>query len=103
MITVIVYFKLPEGITREGIITKFEQTVQKWSDNQDLIRKNYLIDLDRRVAGGVYLWKERMHAEIWLGAEFRKMVKDNYGEEPTFQFYETPIVVDNIAGDIIKE
>ena len=44
-----------------------------------------------------------MHAEIWLGAEFRKMVKDNYGEEPTFQFFETPIVVDNIAGDITKE
>ena len=44
-----------------------------------------------------------MHAEIWLGAEFRKLVKDNYGEEPTLHFFETPIVVDNIAGDITKE
>ena len=103
MITVIVNFKLPDGIIREEIISKFEQTAQKWRDNQDLIRKNYLIDLDRGIAGGVYLWKEKMHAEIWLGAEFRKMVKDNYGEEPTFQFFETPIVVDNIAGDITKE
>ena len=103
MITVIVYFKLPEGITREEIIPKFEQTTQKWLDNQDLIRKNYLIDLDKGIAGGVYLWKEKMHAKIWLGAEFRKMVKDNYGEEPTFQFFETPIVVDNITGDITKE
>ena len=103
MITVIVYFKLPDGMTREEIIAKFEQTTKKWSDNQDLIHKNYLIDLDRRIAGWVYLWKEKMHAEIWLGAEFRKMVRDNYGEEPTFQFFETPIVVDNIAGDITKE
>ena len=103
MITVIVYFKLPDGMTREEIISKFEQNAQKWRDNQDLIRINYLIDLDRGIAGGVYLWKEKMHAEIWLGAEFRKMVKDNYGEEPTFQFFETPIVVDNIAGDIKKE
>ena len=31
------------------------------------------------------------------------MVKENYGEEPTFQFFETPIVVDNIAGGITKE
>ena len=31
------------------------------------------------------------------------MVKDNYGEEPTFQFFETPIVVDNLTGDITKE
>ena len=103
MITVIVYFKLPDGVTSEEIISKFERTVQKWSENQDLIRKNYIIDLDSGVAGGVYLWKEKMHADIWLGAEFRKMVKENYGEEPTFQFFETPIVVDNITGDITKE
>ena len=55
MITVIVYFKLPDGITREEIIANFEQTAQKWSDNQDLIRKNYLIDLDRGIAGGVFV------------------------------------------------
>ena len=103
MVTVIVNFKLQDGITREEVIAKFEQTFQKWSDNQDLIRKNYLIDLDKGIAGGVYLWKEKMHAEIWLGAEFRKMVRDNYGEDPTFQFFETPVVVDNIAGDITKE
>ena len=101
MVTVIVYFKLPDGITREDIIFKFEQTTQKWQDNQDLISKNYLIDLDRGIAGGVYLWKEKIHAEIWLGAEFRKMVKDNYGEVPTLQFFETPVVLDNITGEII--
>ena len=44
-----------------------------------------------------------MHAEIWLGAEFRKKIKDSYGEEPTFQFFETPIIVDNMAESIIKE
>ena len=103
MITVILNFKIPDGMSRSEIISKFEQTVQKWSDNQDLVRKNYLIDLDSGIAGGIFLWKERVHAKIWLGAEFRKMVKDNYGEEPTFQFFETPIVVDNIAGDITKE
>ena len=103
MITVIVYFKFSDELTREEIISKFEHNVQKWSENQDLIRKNYIIDLDRGVAGGVYLWKEKMHAEIWLGAEFRKMVKDSYCEEPSFQFFETPIVVDNIAGDIMRE
>ena len=49
------------------------------------------------------MWKKKIHAEIWLGAEFRKMVKDNYGKEPTIHFFETPIVVDNIACDIKKE
>ena len=103
MITVIVYFKLPDGMTREEIISKFEQTTQKWRDNRDLISKNYLIDLDSGIAGGVFLWNQKMHAEIWLGAEFKKMIKENYGGEPTIQFFETPIVVDNIAGNITKE
>ena len=49
------------------------------------------------------MWKEKMHADIWLGAEFRKMKKVNYGEEPTFHFFETPFVLDNIAGDITRE
>ena len=103
MITVIVNFKLPNGITRDEVITKFEQSTAKWRDNSNLIRKYYLFYIDRGIAGGVYLWKEKMHAEIWLGAEFKKMVKDNYGDEPSLKFFETPIVVDNFTGNILKE
>ena len=103
MITVIVNFKLPTGINRDEVIGKFENNTNKWRDNPDLIRKYYIIDLDRGIAGGVYLWKEKIHAQIWLGSEFKKMVKDNYGEEPVLQFFETPIVVDNLAGNITKE
>ena len=103
MITVIVNFKIPNGFIRDEVIAKFEQSTSKWLDNPDLIRKYYLIDIDRGIAGGVYLWKEKMHADIWLGAEFRKMVKDNYGDEPLLQFFETPIVLDNFADNIIRE
>ena len=53
MNTVIVNFKLPAGMTREEIISKYEQTASKWRNNPDLIRKNYLIDLDSGIAGGV--------------------------------------------------
>ncbi len=103
MITVIVKFKLTDQITREEVIAKFEQSTAKWRDNPDLISKNYLFDFDSRIAGGVYVWKERIHAEIWLGAEFRKMIKDKYGDEPKLQFFETPIILDNIADSITKE
>tara|TARA_B100000579_G_C22369989_1_gene637829 strand:- start:157 stop:291 length:135 start_codon:yes stop_codon:yes gene_type:complete len=44
-----------------------------------------------------------MHAEIWLGTEFRKMVKDNYGDEPSLEFFEIPIVVNYLTGNITKE
>lgn len=103
MITEIVTFKLPERMTREEIISKYETTAPKWKVNPDLIRKNYLIDLDRGIAGGVYLWKEKSYAEKWHGPEFQQLVKDTYGAEPNFQYYETPILVDNRAGDITKD
>ena len=90
------------SIAHDEVITKFEQSAAKWREISNLIRKCYLFDIDRRIAGGVYLWKKRIHAEIWLGAEFKKIVKDNYGDEPSLQFFETPIVVDNFTSNILK-
>ncbi len=103
MITEIVTFKLPDGTTREKVISNMEKTALTWRENPDLIRKNYLFDAERGIAGGVYLWKEKAHAEKWHGAEFRKKVKELYGAEPESQFFETPIIVDNVAGEIAKD
>jgi len=100
MITEIVTFKLPEGSKREDVLANFEMTASVWSQNPDLIRKNYLFDADDNVAGGVYLWRTKAHAEKWHGDEFRARVKQLYGAVPTSQFFETPIVVDNLAGEI---
>ena len=102
MITEIVTFTLAEGMTPEDAAANFEKTAPTWRANPDLIRKNYLLDATNRIAGGVYLWKERAHAEKWHGPEFRKKVKELYGSEPRSQFFDTPIVVDNAAGAIVK-
>jgi hypothetical protein len=65
-------------------------------------QENYLVDAKNGIGGGVYLWKEKAHAEKWHGEEFRQRVKEVYGSEPECQFFETPIVVDNLAGAIVK-
>jgi hypothetical protein len=101
MITEIVTFKLPEGMTRDDVVANFEKTAPNWRANPDLIRKNYLVDVGKGAAGGVYLWKERAHAEKWHGEAFRAKVKEIYGSEPEFRYFETPIVVDNVAGAIV--
>ena len=102
MITEIVTFKLPEGMTQEDVLAAFERSAPTWKSNPDLVRKNYLVDVRNRIAGGVYLWKEKSHAEKWHDEEFRKRVKELYGSEPTSQFFDTPIVVDNAADAIMK-
>ena len=103
MITEIVTFRIPDGTTREQHSTNSEKSAPTWRDNPDLIRKNYIFDAEKGIAGGVYLWKEKAHAEKWHGAEFRKVIRDLYGAEPESQFFETPIVVDNLAGEIVKD
>ena len=102
MITEIVTFTLPEGMTAEEAAVRFESSAPTWKANPDLIRKNYLLDAANRIGGGVYLWKERAHAEKWHGPEFRQRIKEIYGSEPRSQFFETPVVVDNVAGEIVK-
>lgn len=103
MITEVVTIKLPEGMTREDVNLNYEMTAPKWRENPDLIRKNYLYDAENGVGGGVYLWKKKSHALKWHGAEFRKKVMEIYGSEPESQFFETPIVVDNLIGEISKD
>src|SRR5262245_43097620 len=102
MITEIVTFTVSPGATRETIFQAFERTAPGWQQNPDLIRKYYLFDAERGIAGGVYLWKEKAHAEKWHGAEFRERVRALYGAEPTSQFFETPIIVDNVTGQLSR-
>ena len=94
MITEIVTFKLPAGMTRAEVLAKYQKTAPVWQTNPDLIQKFYLYDAEQGIGGGVYLWHDRAQAEKWHGAEFRQRVKENYGAEPSSQFFETPIVVD---------
>jgi hypothetical protein len=56
-----------------------EKRATAWSENPDLIRKNYSFDPETGIAGGVYLWKEKAHAEKCHGAEFRKAIRELYG------------------------
>ena len=102
MITEIVTFKVPEGTTREQHLANSARTAPGWRENPDLIRKNYIFDPERGIAGGIYLWKEKAHALRWHGAAFRKVILEMYGSKPESQFFETPIVVDNVTGEIVQ-
>ena len=103
VINEIVTFRLPEGATREEVFRNFEKTAPTWQQNPDLIRKNYLHDAENGVAGDVYIWTARAHAEKWHGTVFREKLRALCGAEPECRFFETPVVVDNLAGEIVKD
>jgi hypothetical protein len=71
MITEIVSWHLPEGMSREDTVAKYRLSVPTWQANADLIHKAFLFDEGARRAGGVYLWKNVDAAKQAHGEAFR--------------------------------
>ena len=42
-------------------------------------------------------------AEQTYNAEWRAMIAQRYGAEPSVTYFETPVVVDNVLGEIVSE
>lgn len=95
MITEIVTFKIPDGMSRERVMELFEAGAEIWREHPKLHRKNYLYDPDAGVGGGVYTWDNVADAKQAHGEAFRDRVLDSFGNEPKFQYFETPLIVQN--------
>ncbi|PAT34788.1 YdhR family protein [Vandammella animalimorsus] len=102
MITEIVYFELPNGISREEVLEKYRQTATAWSKNNDLIQKFYFFDESRSIGGGVYIWKTMEAARHWHGEEYQTRIKALYGSEVRMTYHDTLLVVDNLNSQIFE-
>lgn len=103
MVTAIVRFTLPPRIGRAEAVELFKGSAPRYRTLPGLIRKYYVLAEDGRTAGGVYLWKSREAAEQTYSAEWRAMIAQRYGAEPSVTYFETPVVVDNVLGEIVSE
>jgi hypothetical protein len=100
VITALVQFKLPQPVSREKALEIFSSTAPKYREVPGLIRKYYVLSQDGSSAGGVYLWKSRADAEKLYNADWKKFIRERYGAEPSVTYFESPVVVDNLAGSI---
>ncbi len=103
MITAIVQFELASAITLAEATRRFETSAPKYQNLAGLIRKYYIRSEDGRTAGGVYLWESRQAAERLYDGEWRERVAKLYGAKPTITWFDTPVVVDNLAGGAITK
>ena len=101
MISEIVLFRLPEGMSREDAMAKYRLRVPIWQANPDLIHKAFLFDESSRRGGGVYLWKNIEAAKKAHGPAFQEGIQSIFGAKPDFQYFEAPIVIDNSAREVI--
>ena len=101
MITEIVLWRLPDEMSREDVTAKYRASVPTWQGNPDLVHKAFLFDGASRRIGGVYLWKTIDAAKQAHGSAFVDRIESNFGVRPDFQYFETPIVIDNAARQVI--
>ena len=103
MITEIVLFRLPDGMSRQDAIAKYRLSIPTWQANPDLIRKAFLFDENTRRGGAVYHWKSIEAAKLGHGPDFQKRIQSTFGSQPEFQYFETPIVLDNTTKQVVDE
>ena len=103
MITAIVQFELASALTLAEATRRFESSAPKYQNLAGLIRKYYIRSEDGRTAGGVYLWESRQAAERVYDGEWRERVAKLYGAKPEITWFDTPVVVDNLAGGAITK
>jgi hypothetical protein len=103
MITTLVQIKMPTSMSLEKAKAVFSSTAPKYRDVPGLIRKYYLLSEEGNTAGGVYLWASRDAAKAMYNPEWFAFIREKYGVDPEVTYFESPVVVDNIAGVIIDE
>jgi len=95
MITEIVTFDILNEMDRERVVELFEESAKIWREHPKLHRKNYLYDPEAGIAGGVYTWDSVEDAQEAHGDAFCVRVTETFGSSPRFQYFETPVVVQN--------
>jgi len=103
MITAVVQFKVPAALSREKAKEIFSSTAPNYQKAQGLIRKYYLLSEDGGTVGGVYLFKSKADAEKLYTQDWKNFVKEKYGAEPSVVYFHSPVVVDNLTREIIKD
>lgn len=101
MIITMTAFALPRPIGREEARSIFLATAPTYRGVQGLLRKHYVLSPDGRTAGGIYLWNSRPEAQALYTDAWRAFVREKYGTDPTVTYFDSPVVVDNLAGQIV--
>lgn len=103
MMTALVQFKLPASITRDKAQEIFLDAAPRFRNIPGLSRKYFLLSEDGRTAGGVYLWKSQEDAERFYTDDFKTRIVARYGFEPSIIYFQSPVVVDNLTGEVFKD
>lgn len=99
-VTAIVTFPLQKGMTTDQARDLYLASAPIYQKAPGLIRKYYLFDEAASSGGGVYLWESREAADAVYTPEWRASLEQRLGAAPEIRFYVSPVIVDNVTGDV---
>ena len=99
MFVVIVKFKISDDIDNNSIKEKFKETAPMYQDTNGLIRKNYLFNESKNMAGGVYIFDNSENAHAWFDESRIQWLTDRYSE-PEISYFDSPVEVNNDSNKI---
>jgi hypothetical protein len=102
MILELVEFNSPKGWSRQQVAEEARNVISHWQTNQDLKRKHFLLELDGRTGGGVYIWPtleaaQKAHDEAW-----RQSIIKRTGSAPRIRYFDLFLLIDNENGKVTE-
>lgn len=99
MITAIVRFKLRPAATLEETLEEIGQMIPFYQAQDQLVRKQICLDLEKGEGRSIYLWRDRAAAEAFF-AMARPILRKQTGAGPDIELLETHVIVDNSSGEV---
>lgn len=101
MVTVIVKYKTPKSYTREEISAMLQYGAENmFKGMPHLYSKQFCFDVDSSDGLSVYLWDSRASAEAFSATSSWRRFDKAWGN-PTIEYHDTIVTVDNRAGDVL--
>ena len=102
MIIVIVTFNIDTKLTDVVLKDKFLETSPLYKETPGLIRKNYISDTSKNLAGGVYCFDNIENAKSWVDESRINWITDRFSK-PDIKYFQNPVIVDNKTNEIITK
>jgi predicted RNase H-like nuclease len=99
VITAITRFKLRPGMSRAELIEDIRHSIPAYQGRPGLVRKYICVNQEEGWGCGVYLWETREQAEAFFTVA-REMIRQQTGSEPEITLLDTPVIVDNVTGEV---
>ena len=100
MITAIVRYKLPPGITKTDCLAHFHKIAPGFAGVKGLIRKQFIWS-ENGTAGGVYQWESLADAKAFYQGPWLDGILARYGVYPEIEYFVTFAVTENPGGNVI--